>query len=193
MEDLSARLKAGMAVTFSSSPKSTAEMVATLREIREKINVTQIRLADRKVTVTCNDIDVSFVLERTISAKIIKKENTEYLQITRGAKTGRVLRGENSLGLGAQTGSRETGRDFDQPNLIVELFPDQPKEIRYNHPFTDRGLCWVTPGNPTEVSMTLRNWSDPSVSPEELAGFILLAEKRVNEVIEAVLNTSISV
>ncbi len=196
VRNLGASFETSVTFNFNYSPRKhveLAELKESIRNSRERLRAFATLIHDNLNGVfKTSPIGVNFSLEMPLRFGIVAKDGKQYIEIRSRNQRGRILR-DNGIGLGAQ--SREAGSPalrytqarFKAECLIVDLFPKWKKA--YEHRYTDRGVCWVHENSPRPlVFIELRNWVDPSITEDELVGFIELANKRVHEVVDKVLN-----
>lgn len=85
-------------------------------------------------------------------------------------------------GIGASTGA-----DENNPYLCLHVFPDESRQ-GYDHPFLDRGICWVHSGTPALAMVVFLEWpAESGPANGEIARLVTKAKERAEETIKSVL------
>lgn len=155
-----------------NTPEEVEEEICKLKELLQKYpGLMRFRDMAR----------VYFRLDRDIKIKLIPGDK-EMVEITSGTKKGVVPRGDDGVTVSTSAG-------YDNPYLCTNVLTEDPDH--YDHPFLDRGLCWVHSGNPGRVELVLHSWGEKSFAPDQLSKLIRKAEQRANEEIDGVLRAPV--
>lgn len=131
---------------------------------------------DIKTHTTHGAHDLSFVIEKEDRCGRVTIEDYQ------GKKSV-----AETLGIYVLTNEPTPSRNPNGPKFSVNLFSPQDRPPNYKQ--VGAGYCWVSPGPPTKIQVGLTAWNDPKIHADEFLEFVELARKKVQEVIETVLNS----
>ncbi len=186
LKDAWVTVKVKMESGSSRRVNSLDKLLDALRKARKTVGQA-VKSNAGSIIVTCSPIPVYIPLGRNVVVTVEMLGGEQYIVLRADGKCGRILRIDNKLGVGANW---SPGSKYPiSASLIANLFSYGDA---FGYKYTDRGCFRVYSGSPAHVSLELRDWLNSEVTPEELVGFVELAEARAKEIIDKILASSFS-